>query len=220
MAQSYQNVNNDLNKMVPFLLERKYCYYEPNSRNNMNMSRYNFNTAQKPLIAKYYNNNKQIDDIIKDNFVNVYTNNLLKNVQKWMDNSSTLSILQELYNSTVKLNKYQKNTLTELNKTLNNLHNQKYFNTRKIESTKYNLNKYNYYTTLCINTVLIFCIIFIINDLGKQGVIPFALYINFFFIGLAAVYIMLSLNSIIDRMGNDFNQFEFRQFSMDSKQKI
>ena len=63
MAQSYQNVNNDLNKMVPFLLERKYCYYEPNSRNNMNMSRYNFNTAQKPLIAKYYNNNTYPIDI-------------------------------------------------------------------------------------------------------------------------------------------------------------
>ena len=77
MAQSFQDVNNDLSKMVPFLLERKYCYYEPDSRNNINMSKYNFNTAQKPLIAKKYNNNKQIDDIVKDNFVNVFTNNLL-----------------------------------------------------------------------------------------------------------------------------------------------
>ena len=76
MAQSFQDVNNDLSKMVPFLLERKYCYYEPDSRNNINMSKYNFNTAQKPLIAKKYNNNKQIDDIVKDNFVNVFTNNL------------------------------------------------------------------------------------------------------------------------------------------------
>jgi len=220
MAQSFQDINNELGKMVPFLLERKYCYYEPDSRNNINMSKYNFNTAQKPLISKKYNSNKQINDIIKDNFVNVFTNNLLKNVDKWMDNSSTLSILQELYNSTGKLNKYQKNTLTELNKNLNELHNKKYFNTRNLEYSKYNLNEYNYYTTLCINTVLLFSIIFVINDLGKQGVIPFAIFINLVLIGCVAIYIMLSLDSVNDRKGNDFNQFQFKKYSMDSKQKI
>ena len=220
MAQSFQDVNDDLSKMVPFLLERKYCYYEPDSRNNINMSKYNFNTAQKPLIAKKYNNNKQIDDIVKDNFVNVFTNNLLRNVEKWMDNSSTLSILQELYNSTGKLNKYQKNTLTELNKNLNQLHNEKYFNTRNLEYSKYNLNEYNYYTTLCINSVLIFSIIFVINDLGKQGVIPFVVFINLVLVACIAIYIMLSLDSVNDRKGNDFNQFQFKKYSMDSKQKI
>ena len=137
-----------------------------------------------------------------------------------MDNSSTLSILQELYNSTGKLNKYQKNTLTELNKNLNQLHNEKYFNTRNLEYSKYNLNEYNYYTTLCINSVLIFSIIFVINDLGKQGVIPFAVFINLVLVACIAIYIMLSLDSVNDRKGNDFNQFQFKKYSMDSKQKI
>ena len=82
------------------------------------------------------------------------------------------------------------------------------------------MNEYNYYTTLCINTVLLFSIIFVINDLGKQGVIPFAIFINLVLIGCVAIYIMLSLDSVNDRKGNDFNQFQFKKYSMDSKQKI
>jgi len=51
-------------------------------------------------------------------------------------------------------------------------------------------------------------------------VIPFAVFINLVLVACIAIYIMLSLDSVNDRKGNDFNQFQFKKYSMDSKQKI
>ena len=70
--------SENLDNIIPFLVERKFCYYSASSKEdsasiNQNTSLYNLFDTNNILIKKEYNTDYQPDDIVKNNIVNIFS---------------------------------------------------------------------------------------------------------------------------------------------------
>lgn len=230
ITKSYNNnYNNVLKKVIPLLIERKYCYNTPNSKGpnaegispQSNYSLYGSST--RPVIMREItpSTEKQHDDYLKENVVNPFSSLLLEEVNTYIKNTNTLQTLSSASDTTNKLIKHQKNIITDLNTDLNHLNNKKHKNTISYSMKDYNKNKYEFYRNIIINTILVFAIIFTLNSLssGDVPVLPKSItfYLNIAIIGIYMIILVVSLNSIRDRNKTNWNQYNFRNIKVEQK---
>jgi len=226
---------NQLEKIIPFLTERKFCHPNPDDRLRHNStdtyySNYPYfgvgtdnckkeqqqdatqleepsNTEINCMqIRKYYGTIKEPDDIIKDNLINnfsynfsIYINDLISNL--------FLLISGENNNTTYnQLNNYYEVDKKEDYKRLKYLTNKKNISFKKYKEVYYELNKYKFYIEIIINSLLIVCIIFIINGLMTK----YKVLINVVLIGILILYVVLGINNVKDR---DLSNWDKKYFS-------
>jgi|TARA_B110000259_G_scaffold182822_1_gene227058 hypothetical protein len=234
ISKSYNyNYNNNLKKVIPFLIERKYCYSSPKKKGVINsdgtpsiktpQSKYTlFDSLTKPLILKEIKptvTTMQPDDFLKEKVINSFTNIILNEVSTYKDQAVQSGINDTLDETNNTLRKHQKKILINLNDNLNELNNEKHNNITSYSKKDYNKNKYAFYINLIINTLLVFVIIFALHSLssGDPPVLPkkIILYANIIIIGVYMTYLIVKLNSSNDRNKSNWNQFNFRNISIE-----
>ena len=200
-----------LSKCIPFLVERKFTYPNPEKRDGTFESKYNLYNTRNPLIKKKYNSIKQPDDYLKDNVVNVFTNNLMENMKDYIKETETLSA-QEAIKGTLK--EYDRNTNKlkgRYNKdimVLNNDIHKKYVN---YQSNYYNMNKNKTIMKLILYTIMVFVIIMIFR--GMTGIVPMnlILIINVVIMGVYMIYLFNEIKILVE--GHMYGDWDKRNWN-------
>jgi predicted RND superfamily exporter protein len=217
-AQTYDALYKDiLIKSIPFLMERKYCYSNPKTRNGSTESRYNLYNTVNPLIKKEYNTPKQPDDFLKDNVINVFSNNINDQVVRWIDNSSRITSLDKLSKTSDELQKYHKSTLESLNKNLNKLNNEKYAKVSSYQTNDYNMNRNKMLVKLLAYTLIVLIIILSFRAWGRSGAIPqnIVVFVNMAIFFVYLVYILLQIRLMLyERSYTNWHRLNFRSDNM------
>lgn len=240
---NHDTTNDDFNtfyttyqfdNIIPFLTERKFCYYNPNDRqsyddhstNNSNYPYFNVgktdcktegipNNKTEGIanncmqIRKKYGTIKEPDDVIKDNLINnfsynfsIYINNIISNLFLYFSGQNN----NTNYN---KLSDYYDDDRKDDYKRLKYLTNKKNIYFKKYTEVYFELNKYKFNINLLINSLLIVCVIFIINGVRTE----YKLFINLVLICILILYVVLGINNVKDR---DFSNWDKKYFSNSS----
>lgn len=223
----YNRGSEPLSGIFPFLLERKYCYSNPESRSDSatdteaKHSKFNFNGAQKPLILKNYTDlTDQPDDILR-NYLNGLTDILLDGVTTWNSNSVTNKLANQLSMSTKGIKELTEEKIDYLNKDVSNLNNNQFKNTRKYETTHFNYNLYKFNCNMAVNSMLFISSIFILMYLSKDEyslISPkLGLYLTMILLVIFAFYLLIKMNTKNIRNKSDWNKINFRQVNAEDK---
>ena len=207
-----QEINNELASIIPFIVERKFCYYNADSKDGTAQSNFNLfdiDSDNPPLINEQMNTDYQIDDIVKNNIVNTFTNNIYDNVQLLYTNMSNQ------YNNTISdVNAYELNIeydtdISALQKDIKHLNSDSLKKEKYYSSKYYDLNRYKANTNILINSIFIVSIIFVVTVLGNNNVISYAFFINSFLAGCLVLYLVLAMSSIRDRQFSNWDKKYF-----------
>lgn len=201
--------NENLDKIIPFLTERKYKFYSASSKNDSNRHESNYFDTTTPLIKKIYNTEFQPDDIVKNNLVNNFSYNILGNIRSLYENIIAYITKTEVGNSSVKLDNYYSDDIRNLQKELNNLNN-KNLNEETVYTNKYyDTNSYKFKINLLTNCIFIVSIILIISILDNNGIIKYGFAINVILIIALLIYFTLSLYDMSDRQYSNWDKKYF-----------
>ena len=204
-----EEMNTQLSNIIPFLVERKFCYYNADSKDGAVSSNYNLFNVTNPLIQTQMNTDYQVDDIVKNNIVNTFTNNIFDNVQLLYTNMSNQ------YNNTLSdVNAYELNIeydtdIAALQKDIKHLNSDSLKKEKYYSSKYYDLNRYKANTNILINSIFIVSIIFVVTVLGNNNVISYAFFINSFLAGCLVLYLLLAMSSIRDRQFSNWDKKYF-----------
>ena len=216
---NFNNFNNfkDENKLeniIPCLVERKFCYYSADSKENntneiQDWSLYNLFDAKKPLIQKEHGTDYQPDDIVKNNIVNNFSNNIYDNSVLLYQNLISKLMKSQFNESDAKLINYYTDDITNLKKDIRNLNNDKLKQETYYSSKYYDLNRYKSNTNILINSIFIVAFIFVIGVLDNNGIISYGFAINGVLLVFLLAYLMLSTSTIKDRQYSNWDKRYF-----------
>lgn len=210
--------NNQMNDKIPFLLERKYCYFHPWIRRNQQYtSRYNYlGNSIKPKIKyhhEYVSGFSKPDDELKY-LVNNLSNNIVDILDPLNTNNDLLHERQSNNKIHSNMKKYQQDKIDDLNTNLSNLNNQKYKNKREFQNLHFSYNSYKFDINLITNSLIFITTIFCINYLSKNegGFLSpnMGLYLNCVIMTIFAFYLLINLNSKHQRNKVNWNQINFK----------
>lgn len=200
---------NKLQNIIPFLVERKFCYYDDSKKDGTNQSKYSLFDAEEILIEKEYEVDYQPDDIIKNNIVNNFSNNIFYNsVSLYQNLISQLTKNQDDTSNTL-LTNYYDDDIDNLKKDIVNLNNDKLKHETHYSSKYYELNRYETNTNILINSIFIVAFIFVIGVLDNNGIVSYGFLINGFLLVCLVIYLMLSTSTIRDRQYSNWDKRYF-----------
>tara|TARA_Y100001970_G_C14252007_1_gene872530 strand:- start:1037 stop:1828 length:792 start_codon:yes stop_codon:yes gene_type:complete len=206
--------DNQLDNLIPFLVERKFCYYDADSKDDRNSlsqneSLYNLFDANNILIEKEYATEYQPDDIVKNNIVNNFSNNIFDNSVS-LYQSLISKLMKSQYNeSDTLLTDYYNDDIINLKKDIVNLNNDKLKHETHYSSKYYELNRYETNTNILINSIFIVAFIFVIGVLDNNGIVSYGFVINGILLVCLVIYLMLSTSTIRDRQYSNWDKRYF-----------
>jgi hypothetical protein len=201
--------NEQLESVIPFLVERKYKYYNKDDKDSLNESKYNFFDNQKPLIMRNYDTKFQPDDVVKNNIINNFSFNILNNVSSLYDNIITHITKKVESKSSSDLIDYLNKDIVNLEKELKNLNNKNLTEESNYSAKYYDTNSYNFKINLLLNSIFIVSIILIISILDNNGIIKYGFAINVILIIVLLIYFTLGLYDISDRQYSNWDKKYF-----------
>tara|TARA_B110000259_G_scaffold186257_1_gene237046 strand:+ start:6917 stop:7624 length:708 start_codon:yes stop_codon:yes gene_type:complete len=225
----YYNYNAIFKPLIPILVERKYCYSAASSKGNIEqienapISKYNlFNLQVKhPILKQGEDDDFNPDNSLKEHIMNPLTEVLINQIASYKSTAIIKNVNKSLTSSNKTLLNHQTDIIKNLNNNLNDLNNEKHNNILSYSRKDYNKNKYKFYTKLMIDTILVFCIIFLLNSLssGSEPILPknIIFYINAIIIGIYMCVLVIKLNSVNGRNKNNWNKFNFRNITVEEK---
>jgi hypothetical protein len=145
------------------------------------------------------------------NILNVTSDAYRINMIKYLQNSNTLTDLENINETSSKLEKMQHAKLGDLKSSLNSLHNSQYSSIQDFNDKTYKYNKFKFAIGVFIHTILISCMIFISASLNNLEYISQKTFIIFFSIlsSIYVIYMLLNIRQNMNRRGNDWNKFYF-----------
>ena len=202
-----------LDNIIPFLVERKFIYYDESSKNDTTISSKPLfdipSDRNPPLIKKHYDTNYQPDDIVKNNIVNNFSNQIFDNSLLLYQNIISKLMKSQFNTSDTLLTDYYDDNITDLKKDVNNLNNNKSKQETYYSSKYYDLNKYKSNTNILINSIFIVAFIFVISVLDNNGIISYGFIINGILLVCLVIYLLLSTSAVRDRQ---FSNWDKRYF--------
>jgi len=210
----YNNIKED----IAFLLERKYCYNNPDTRNNTSISNYNYLQLgfDIPIKNDYEGDFIEPDTRLKQ-LVNMFTNYFISNLQPLTSQSELLESRIASNRNYIELKNEKKKNINNLNQELNKLNNTNYRNKRNYKNSHFSSNYYKFCTNLFINSILFLAIIFCVFYLSQNDYSllspKMGLYLNIVLVTIFAFYFLLNLNSIKLRNRSNWNQIRFKTMS-------
>ena len=201
--------DNSLDKIVPFIVERKFGYYNADSKNGAE-SDHSFFDSDNPLHNIEDRTKYQTDDVIKNNIINTFSSEIFNKIDPLLSSFTTQYASFQSNNSTMILNEIYDGIIINLQKDLKSLNGDKLKQEKYYSSKYYDLNRYKANTNILINSIFIIAIIFVINVLNNNNVISYGFYINTFLIGCLVLYLILAMSSIKDRQ---FSNWDKKYFS-------
>lgn len=228
-----ENYDEHLKNIIQILIERKYCYTTPEQKSyyeggivqsaedgSYPISNYRvYDSDVAPPILRHRSGNMQLDDFLKENVINNFTQILLNQLVVYEQLAMLNAVNSSLSNSNLKLVNHQDKMINNLNKDIQILSNKKHNKITSYSRRDYSKHQYQFYMKLIVNTLFVFAIIFTLNTLtiGSVPVFPknMILYVNSILIGVFIIYMMLSLNASRDRNKTNWNQFNFRNIKIE-----
>ena len=198
-----------LENIIPFLVERKFVYYDESLKNGINSSKKNLFDASNPLIKKQYDTDYQPDDIVKNNIVNNFSNQIFDNSILLYQNIISKLMKYQFNTSDTLLTNYYEDDVINLKKDILNLNNEKSKQETYYSSKYYDLKRYESNINILINSIFIVAFIFVISILDNNGIISYGFVINGFLLVLLVIYLLLSTSAIRDRQ---FSNWDKRYF--------
>ncbi len=145
------------------------------------------------------------------NILNVTSETYKINMNKYLQNSNTLTDLENMNKTSNKLETMQNEKLEQLKLSLNNLHSSQYSSIQEFNSKTYKYNKTKFARSIFFHTILISCMIFISASLNNLEYISKKTFIIVFSL-LATIYIiymLLNIRQNLNRRTNDWNKYYF-----------
>jgi len=211
---SWNNLeNNTLENIIPFLVERKFRYYNKDSRTsisgtpNLNSDYYFYDTPNPIIRNNYAEEELKPDDVIKENIVNNFTDKLFNSSLSFYQN--LLFKLTDTQTMKEELNSYYENDIIDLKKELVQLNNNKLTEENNYSSKYYKLKNYETNTNILINSIFIVSLIFVIGVLTNNGIIDYGYIINVILLIVLVIYLLLSLKTIRDRQYSNWDKRYF-----------
>ena len=203
--------DTSLDKIVPFIVERKFGYYNADSKIGAEAeSEHRFFDLDNPLHNIEDRTTYQTDDVIKNNIINTFSSEIFNKIYPLLTSFTTQYASFQSNNSTMILNEIYDGIIINLQKDLKSLNGDKLKQEKYYSSKYYDLNRYKANTNILINSIFIIAIIFVINVLNNNNVISYGFYINTFLIGCLVLYLILAMSSIKDRQ---FSNWDKKYFS-------
>ena len=216
LDSNFQRFNyNHFREILPFLIERKFCYNSPNRRNGSFQSRYNYlNHPIKHQIKKVYGGTFIEPDTSLKNLINKLTQYFVNKLQPLTDKSALVDEQKLSNNNFIELKKEKNENIDILNEELNSINNNNYKNKRDYQNKYFSFNYYNFCINLIINSILFITVIFCVHYLSitDSGIIPkkLGLYLNIFIVTIFAFYLLLNLNNAELRNKRNWDQIYFK----------
>lgn len=213
-----QFYNNNIKEDVAFLLERKYCYNNSDTRDGTSISNYNYLQADFDIpIKKQYDGEFIEPDTTLKQLVNLLTDNFLSNLQPLTSETELLESRISSNKNFIELKNEKNKNINRLNQELNTLNNNNYRNKRNYQDSHFSLNYYKFLQNLIINSILFLTIMFCIFYLSQNDYSLLSpntgFYLNIVIITIFAVYFLLNLNTIKLRNRSNWNQIRFKTMS-------
>lgn len=206
---NYFKTTEKLDNIIPFLVERKFVYYNESSKNGTTTSSKSLFDAPSPLIKKHYDTDYQPDDIVKNNIVNNFSNQIFDNSLLLYQNIISKLMKSQFNTSDTLLTDYYNDNIIDLKKDIYNLNNDKSKQETYYSSKYYDLNKYKSNTNILINSIFIVAFIFVISVLDNNGIISYGFIINGILLVCLVIYLLLSTSAVRDRQ---FSNWDKRYF--------
>jgi hypothetical protein len=216
LDSNFQRFNyNHFREILPFLIERKFCYNSPNRRNGSFQSRYNYlNHPIKHQIKKVYGGTFIEPDTSLKNLINKLTQYFVNKLQPLTAKSALVDEKKLSNNNFIELKKEKNENIDILNEELNSINNNNYKNKRDYQNKYFSFNYYNFCINLIINSILFITVIFCVHYLSitDSGIIPkkLGLYLNIFIVTIFAFYLLLNLNNAELRNKRNWDQIYFK----------
>jgi len=200
---------NSLGKIVPFIVERKFKYYNADSKIG-DESEHRFFDSDNPSHNIDESTVYKTDDVIKNNIINTFSSEILNKIYPLLTSFTTQYASFQSDRSNMALGLLYDGIIINLQKDLKSLNGDKLKQEKYYSSKYYDLNRYKANTNILINSIFIIAIIFVINVLNNNNVISYGFYINTFLIGCLVLYLILAMSSIKDRQ---FSNWDKKYFS-------
>lgn len=216
LDSNFQRFNyNHFREILPFLIERKFCYNSPNRRNGSFQSRYNYlNHPIKHQIKKVYGGTFIEPDTSLKNLINKLTQYFVNKLQPLTAKSALVDEKILSNNNFIELKKEKNENIDILNEELNSINNNNYKNKRDYQNKYFSFNYYKFSINLIINSILFIAVIFCVHYLSitDDGIIPkkLGLYLNIFIVTIFAFYLLLNLNNAELRNKRNWDQIYFK----------
>ena len=215
--QQFKNINT--NDMIPFLLERKYCYNTDESRNGESKSNYRYlDNEIKPQIEIEYGSNFIEPNNSLKTLVNKFTDYIINKLQPLQDASELLDTSISNSRNLGQLMDEKKKNIKNLNAELNILNNDNYKFETEFQSSDFSFNYYKFITNLVINSILFISIIFCIHFISKNQydsiITPtIGVILNMIIVTIFVLYLLFNLNVAALRNKSNWNQIYFKSMS-------
>ena len=209
---------NNIREIIPFLLERKYCFNTGNLRDGTKQSKYNYlKHPTKPQIEKVYGGNFIEPDTALKMLVNKFTNFINSKLEPLQTESVLLRTSISNSQNYTELKKEKTKDINNLNEELNTLNNRNFINKRSYQQNHFSLNYYKFVVDVIINSLIFIAAIFAVFYLSKNDMSiispSLGLIINIILTTMFALYLVLNLNSVNIRNKSNWNQIYFRSMS-------
>tara|TARA_Y100000389_G_C17454742_1_gene517320 strand:+ start:1205 stop:1894 length:690 start_codon:yes stop_codon:yes gene_type:complete len=209
---------NNTRTIIPFLLERKYCYNTPDSRDGTSKSFYKYLDHEiKPNIEKIYGGNFIEPNTGLKILVNKFSDYIFDKLNSLNAGAELLDTSMSNSKNFFELKKEKTKNINMLNEELNLLNNNNYKDKRTYQNTHFLFNYYKFCINLIINSILfiavIFCIYYLSNS--EQAILSknLGFYLNIAMIIIFAFYLILNLNNAELRNKRNWNQIYFKNMS-------
>lgn len=209
---------NNIREIIPFLLERKYCFNTGDSRDGTKQSKYNYlQHPTKPRIEKVYGGNFIEPDTALKMLVNKFTDFINSKLEPLQTESALLRTSISNSKNYTELKKEKTKDINNLNEELNTLNNRNFINKRSYQQNHFSLNYYKFVVDVIINSLIFIAAIFAVFYLSKNDMSilspSLGLIINIVLMTMFALYLVLNLNSVNIRNKSNWNQIYFRSMS-------
>lgn len=209
---------NNIREIIPFLLERKYCFNTEDSRDGNIQSKYNYlQHPTKPRIEKVYEGNFIEPDTALKMLVNKFTNFINSKLEPLQTESALLRTSISNSKNYTELKKEKTKDINNLNEELNALNNRNFINKRSYQQNHFSLNYYKFVVDVIINSIIFITAIFAVFYLSKNDMSilspSLGLIINIVLMTMFALYLVLNLNTVNIRNKSNWNQIYFRSMS-------
>tara|TARA_Y100000389_G_scaffold192877_1_gene220894 strand:+ start:1594 stop:2313 length:720 start_codon:yes stop_codon:yes gene_type:complete len=235
---SFNNLYTEegLDKMIPFLTERKFCYHNPDNRKSITgesttiyTSKYSYindecNKCENPSndqqnncqeILKTYGTYKEPDDIIKDNIINTFSLNMFEKCKEYMDLIILQNSIKKNDGNVALLNNNLTNDIYLINNSINKIKSENIIKKKIYNSTYYQTNKYKLLINLIINSITIICLYMILNGFVKESFLKIILTSSFIII--LFTYLVITILTLLNRK---FSNWNIRYFNREPNSKI
>lgn len=184
-------------KILPFMVERKFCFSNVKSRQGTLKSKHVLYTTQNPLIKTTYSTEKQPDDFLKENVIQVLCWNYLKTLTDFVNNSKILSQLNKLSLMSKEYNSLTKNTIQSLEYDLSKLHNNLFLIIKNSQYTFKDINNNRSLFKLNLNVLIGSVLLFIVHVMYRN-----VLYDTLILIGVLVYIYIIRVDNLNIRVGS------------------